>query len=228
MILDPTWLFDVMKNVVELNYRSTIEGKLIHQLSETGIASSDLLKEAWSEYLREPIEQSFRQMRLILQAEAVIHPIRIIPRSAPLEQSSMKTDACLEPQQPSEIPATSEATTVDEKLEYLVPCKLPEEIEKPPAKSSRWINFYFDFQKFLPVEIYHRLLCLMLTISQQKKSFDNPYLSQNMCLFKRIDKSDWCIVLEREHHRLKISVLYVDYSLPIMCCYFSLCLSQLL
>ena len=195
-----------MKNVVELNYRSPIEGKLIRELSETGVASSDLLKEAWSGYLREPIEQSFRQMRLILQAEAVIHPIRIIPESA-LEQSPSESVSKLEAQPPSKNPTTSEAATADEKLEYLVPCKLPEEIKKPPAKTPRWIVFYFDFKKFLSEEIYHRLLCLMLAVSQRKKSFDKPYLSQTMCLFKRIDKIDWCIEFEREKHRLKISVL---------------------
>ena len=206
VILDPTWLFHVMKNVVELNYRSPIEGKLIRELSETGVASSDLLKEAWSGYLREPIEQSFRQMRLILQAEAVIHPIRIIPESV-LEQSLSESDPNLEAQPPSSGTPTSEAATVEEKLEYLVPCKLPDKIKKPPAKTPRWIPFYFDFQKFLPEEIYHRLLCLMLAVSQQKKSFDNPYLSKNVCLFKTIDKSDWCIEFESAKHRLKISVL---------------------
>ena len=200
VLLDPTWLFHVMKNVVELNYRSPIERELVRELSETGVASSDLLKEAWSGYLREPIEQSFRQMRLILQAEAVIHPIRIIHESA-LEQSPRESVPKLEAQPPSKNP------TADEKVEYLVPCKLPEEIKKPPAKSSRWIVFYFDFQKFLPEEIYHRLVCLMLSVSQRKKSFDKPYLSQTMCLFKNVDKIDWSIEFEREQHRLKISVL---------------------
>ena len=207
VVLDPTWLIHIMMNVMELNYRSSIEGKLIRQLSETGVASSALLKECWSRYLQEPIEQSFRQMCLTLQAEALIHPIRIIPESA-LEQSRSECVPSLEAQQPSEIPPTnSEAATTNEKLEYLVPGKLPDKMKKEPVKCSGWITFYYDFRKFLPEEVYHRLLCLMLAVTQQKKSFDNPYLSQNMCLFKNIDDSDWSIEVEREHHRLKISVL---------------------
>ena len=206
VLLDPTWLIHVMMNVVELNYRSSIEGKLIHQLSETGIASSDLLKEAWSEYLREPIEQSFRQMCLMLQAEALIHPIRIIPKSA-LEQSLSESDQSLEAPPHSVLPTTSEAAITDEKLEYLVPGKLPDEIEEEPVKCSRWTTFYFDFQKFLPKEIYHRLVCLLLAVFQQNKPLDKPYLSKNISQFKRIDGCHWSIELETEHHRLKVSVL---------------------
>ena len=206
MLLDPTWLIHMMVNVVELNYRSSIEGKHMNQLRETGVASSDLLKEAWFEYLREPIEQSFRQMCLMLQAEALIHPIRIIPKSA-LDQSPSESVPNLETQLPSTLPTTSETAITDEKLEYLVPGKLPEEIKEGPVKCSRWTTFYFDFQKFLPEEIYHRLLCLMLAVTQTKKSFDKPYLSKNICLFKNIDDCDWCVELERGYHRLKISVL---------------------
>ena len=206
VLLDPTWLIHVMMNVVELNYRSSIEGKHLNQLRETGVASSDLLKEAWSGYLQEPIEQSFRQMCLMLQAEALIHPIRIIPKSA-LDQSPSESVPNLEAQPLSTLSTTSEAAIAGEKLEYLVPGKLPEEIKEGPVKCSRWTMFYFDFQKFLPEEIYHRLLCLMLAVTQTKKSFDKPYLSKNICQFSNIDGVHLSIELESEHHRLKISVL---------------------
>ena len=186
-----------MQNVVELNYRSLIEGKHINQLHETGVASSTLLKEAWSGYLREPIEQSFHQFCLMLRAECLIHPIRITPESAPEP----------EPQALSTCPASSEAASADEKQLYLVPGKLPDKINEKPVECSRWTTFYFDFQKFLPDELYHRLTCLLLAEFQRNKSLDKPYLSKKICQFRRIHGCHWSVEFERAQHRLKISVL---------------------
>ena len=174
-----------MQNVVELDYRSSIEGKHINQLRETGVASSALLKEACSGYFREPIEQSFHQFCLMLQAECLIHPIH---SSLPLL-------------------TTGEAASTDEEQLYLVPGKLPDEMKEDPIECSRWTTFYFDFQKFLPNELYHRLICLLLAELQLNKPLDKPYLSKTICQFHYIDECHWSIEFERAQHRLKISVL---------------------
>ena len=194
VVLDPTWLIRVMQNVVELDYRSSIKGPLIRQLHNTGVASSALLKEAWSGYLREPIEQSFHQFCLMLQAECLIHPITFIPESAVESESQA-------------LPTTIEAASTDEEQLYLVPGKLPDKIKEEPAACSKWVSFYFDFQKFLPNELYHRLICLLLAEFQRNKSLDKPYLSKTICQFHYIDECHWSIEFERAQHRLKISVL---------------------
>lgn len=198
VLLDPTWLFHIMKNVVELDYRSSIKGQLIRELRETGIASRELLQQCWSEYLCEPIEDSFNQMRLMMQAECLIHPIKLVPESSTDQPS---TDASSELQSSPPKPA-------DNKSLYLVPSKMPDKVKKELAsKSPRWVTFYFDFQKFLPEVIFHRVICLLLAVSQANPSFDNPYLSKSMCQFTRIDSCHWKVELQRKCQRLKISVL---------------------
>ena len=83
VILDPSWLIHVMKNVVELDYRSPIKGEYIHYLHVTGVAFVDLLKKAWSDYLRDPIDHSFHLLCLVLQAQCLIHPITVSLQSEP-------------------------------------------------------------------------------------------------------------------------------------------------
>lgn len=200
LLLDPTWLFDIMKNVVELDICSNvIEGNLIRQLRETGIAPKELLFECWSEYLQEPINESFHQMCLMMQAECLIHPIKLTPDQA-VETFSAKGSS----QQPTSQATSDTVTLNDENFNYLVPCKLP---KKESEDYREWITFYFDFQKFLPEVIYHRLICLMMAVSQSSPSFDKPHLSKNVCHFSRIDRCRWKIELEVKFQRLKISVL---------------------
>lgn len=198
MLLDPTWLFDIMQNIVELKSSRSIKNKLTRQLDDTGIAPKDLLLKCWEKYLREPIEASFYQMRLMMQAEGLIHPIKRVSEST--EPSDEKST----PQEKSLTAAANE-----KKLQYLIPCKLPDKSKEEMVNCTGWITFYFDFKQFLPEEIFHRLICKMLAISQACPSFDNPYLSKNVCQFNNIDDCLWTVELEGQSQRLKISVLYV-------------------
>ena len=106
----------------------------IRQLLNHGLARQNFLKSLWEDYLdRSNQERSFQQLCLFLQAFCLI------------------------------IPAISINISTNQESLYLIPCKLQGKNEPPqsPEYPEEWIQFYFDFNGYLPAEVFHRLCCLL-------------------------------------------------------------------
>lgn len=208
VILDPAWLIKVMKVIFEMDKHGKVSQKRIRDLENTGFASSELLKECWTEFTS---CTSFQQLCLMLQAHCLIYPLSCdtCPERAASDPTQSKNSPPTPPTR-----NVSDPSQISDKKEtfYLVPCKLPKENKtsncEPPL---HWqLTFYFDFHKFLPEEIYHRLICLLLANTQgkgsKKKGLVNTY-SNTCCTFHNVDGCHWKIGLDRLAHQLKVSVV---------------------
>ena len=207
VILDPAWLIKVIKVIFEMKQSfQGVPGRLVRDLNGSGIASSTLLKACWEKFTHKG-PASFHQLCLMLQANCLIYPVESLPCPMRAETDPLPSSSHL-PTTPARS-QTSPETDDSEKF-FLVPCKLPEKTCEALKADCRlpWIRFYFDFQKFLPNEIYHRFICLMLAVSESNKSKKkkNTYFS-TCCQFYNIDGCNWKIELEQSLHRLKVSVL---------------------
>ena len=215
VLLDPKWLITLMKFVMELedgvHYYA---GKDLRDLKETGVASAVLLRNCWKEYHATDDDVSFRQLCLMLQAYCLIYPIRgdvkLGTRSPSRSQSdnhevSNTTSAAPPIFSHSHSACGADATANN----FLVPCKLPkkDEMNKDHSPNLPWITFYFDFQKFMPVEIFNRFVCLMLARWQAKRIKSQfPEFSATCCRFYEIEGCNWKLEVETGH-LLKVSVM---------------------
>lgn len=89
---------------------------------------------------------------------------------------------------------------------YVIPCKLPDKFSEGKlcsrmSNSRNAILFYFDFCKFLPDVIYHRLICLMVSKCSRYE------LSQFKCFFDGELGTRWIIEKEEAKQRFKIIVM---------------------
>lgn len=182
-MLDPGWLMRVMKVILDLKttkYEPEFETKLITNLEVDGIADLKLLKSRWKEFLSEAsCNIEIRHLCLMLKAHCLIYPVdSTATRSA-------------------QVPAQK----------YIIPCKLRCKIN---MEKHKWVRcsatFYFNFKKFLPDEIYHRLICLASSEAKPPDSHSNSYSSEK-CIFYGIMNTNWMIGIERIRHRLKIGVM---------------------
>lgn len=206
VILDPAWLIKVMKVIFEMDesYKG-VPLELIIKLINKGVASSTLLRQCWIQFTDSTSSLSFRQLCLMLQANCLIYPVRNLPGVERTESDPVPSS------NPPPSPPTRSLTSQDADKEeefYLVPCRLPDKCKTPVSDKLPWITFYFDFHKFLPKEIYHRFICLLLAASQSKGSRlrRNVYTS-TYCVFYNIDGCHWKIELEANLHRLKVSIV---------------------
>ena len=191
VVLEPAWLISVMKVVMELNRKSPGDRSLIITLDDTGIASESLLREKWADFYTESDSgPSFHQLCLILQAYCLIFP---------LKGFQSITEANI----PS--PSSDGGQTVKS---FLVPSKLPEMAKEDEINIDvPWIVFYFNFEKFLPEDIYHRLICIMLAYAEDHTCEEvMPKFSKLWSCFYDIDESHWKFEYQQEIHRLKVSI----------------------
>ena len=196
-----------MKIVMELQDGVTDHaGEDLRDLKETGIASADLLHDCWKEYHHGDV--SFRQLCLMLQAYCLIYPIRgnvklgtSFPHRAQSDNHEASTTTLAASPNLSHSQSVGADTTAEN---FLVPCKLPEKVGMNKDRLP-WITFYFDFQGFLPVEIFNRFVCLMLARSQANYS-RLPEFSATCCRFYAIEGRNWKLEVETGH-LLKVSVM---------------------
>ena len=183
IVLDPDWLITLMKVVTELDPTKDvpgIRGDQIRDLSSRGIADSKFLEIIWGEFISPASGIEVRHLCLILQAYCLIYPVKMV------------------------VSMVKESLT----QQYIVPCKFPSNIESLPRWVEKCVNFYFNFNGFLPEKIYHRLVCLMLSEAKhpQKKLDQNCY-SSKICIFYGIQNTNWKIEMEGYEQRLKIGVV---------------------
>ena len=70
-----------------------------------------------------------------------------------------------------------------------------------------WVVFYFDFEKFLPEVIYHRLICIMLACADDYTSEEvMPKFSKSWSCFYDIEESHWKFEYQQTLHRLQVSI----------------------
>ena len=173
VVLDPDWLVKVMKVIMELKTTR----------KEPGVPSS-LINEL--------------EMNGIADLKLLEHCWKKFVASPDVEMRHLclmlQANCLIYPVQP---------TSGNSVQKYIIPSKLPHDIDM--SKYS-WVSgcatFYFDFRKFLPDEIYHKLICLA---SSEAKSPDSNCYSSKCCVFYNLSGTNW--VMEMEEDKLKIRVM---------------------
>ena len=187
-------------------------GEDLRDLKETGIARAVLLRDCWKEYHSTDNDVSFRQLCLMLQAYCLIYPVRgdvgrCFPHPTQSDNHKISTTTAAASHNLSHSPSVCGADTTADN--FLVPCKLPQKdrMKKDHLPNLPWITFYFDFQGFLPVEVFNRFVCLLLARSQAKCTTSRlPEFSATCCRFYEIEGCNWKLEIEAGH-LLKVSVM---------------------
>lgn len=193
IVLNPDWLIQLMKVVLELDPTKQVQqlpGEKVKDLKNDGVADLDVLKYCWEDFVSESTDIEINHLCLMLQAYCLIYPTDV--------QSNADNST------PNHV-----ATSGDNPIpRYIIPCKLPPELTNIPKWTQKCATFYFDFNEFLPDEIYHRLICLALSEAKtpRRKANRNCY-SGKMCIFFNLLNTNWVIEMERLKQRLKIGVI---------------------
>ncbi len=218
VLLDPKWLLDIMKLLMELSIpdasaetvdqtKPVYDPIHLDNLKETGIASELLLRKCWEGYYSETEDEvTFPQLCLMLQAYGLIYPVE---RCSPLNPSD-RTPTYVSSLQP----LTQSDGTLSSIRDFLVPCMLPEQNEESQDEKQVWITFYYDFSSFLPEVIYHRLICLMLAQSEAQGSKQSLQLTKGSSKFNDIGgyrDSRWKIEIVKDVPKLRICVRLVQF-----------------
>ena len=194
VLLDPKWLTRLMKEVMELNKLGTgqIQNKDWIKLKEMGIARTNILKVCWNAACKGN-DSCFNLLCQMLQLFCLIIPISV--NNSPPSIKSLESP-----------PLDHHNVVLAEEAMYLIPSMLPKQsipFEKDPANYG--LTFWFDFQGFLPVEIYHRLLSLMLR--DQNADLEGKF-SANFFQVDEVSDRNWMVqIIEC---KLKIFVTYAN------------------
>lgn len=212
ILLDVTWLTKMMRIVMELKTGKgcKLTNEEVLDLKTTGCAKASLLRHCWNALDNDV----FHKLCLIMQSFCLIFPLPV-DKVPDLQQSANTTkyeEGVHSPQVLDQI-QSGEQTSSEPETVYLIPSKLcSEQIDRTLKDSflidpqcASVINFVFDFHGFLPVEVYHRLLCLMLkrqsSTPKPKGEFTAKYF-----VIKGLHKCNWLV--EMIGSELRVSVKY--------------------
>ncbi len=187
VILDPHWLIEVMRGIVEIDPTDDCDGiasEHVLRLESGGVASMELLTNYLKEFTSGSSDITLDQLLSILRSYCLIFPLQPGPSS------------------PEGADGGASYT------EYIVPCKLPDDLDDKEVDipERKCCVFYFDFCQFLPDEIYHRLMCLASAASNPGMIKRSKF-SKQRCVFYDLHGANWIIKLEREKHRMKFAFL---------------------
>ena len=217
VVIQPQWLISVMKEIMKLDVDEDNEGiekSLVVKFAESGGASLDLLKMCWKKYLPDPENPSagiieLRHLCLLLQAYCLIFPLHTkendkcnipINNGGDIDSRHSESEREVNYVTSENINENNNPKGKHPEL-YLVPCRLPnQDLEATPE--NKWFSFYFDFNGFLPAEVYHRLLCKLLMLADV---MDNMF-SRYECILDMPRKS-WKIRHKQFEHVLEVSVV---------------------
>lgn len=172
VVLDPDWLVKLMKVVMELKTTRKIPG-----------LPSSLINEL--------VRNGIADLKLLEHCwkDSITPDVKIYHLCLMLQAN------CLI------YPVQSTSGNLVQK--YIIPSKLPATID---MDKHSWVSgcatFYFDFKKFLPNEIYHKLICLA---SSEAKPPNSNHFSSERCVFYELLGTNW--VMEMEDDKLKIRVM---------------------
>ncbi len=179
VIIYPRWMITIMKKIVELNHKINYDNifpSSLKSLGDLGIADKHLLQERWKEEVTEKVKLD--HICSIMQAYCLLIPIAVQCKDAP----------------------ESAENNIEK---YLIPCKIPDIAMSEDAEHFDF-SVLFDFDKFLPVVVYHRLisrLVLLARDSRQKHCF-----SKSECIIREVDDLEWWIKFKSPSYCLEISL----------------------
>ena len=198
VLLSPQWLGDMMCKIVQLkvgNERHQLESMI--SFHRTGIIlESDLRvclmgKDDGGLVNSEEHLEQFNNLLKILEAYCLIYR---------LKKPEYKLFNLPEDQK--------------EQL-FLIPCRMPESNSKPSFSFSKeCYKFEFDFQSYLPEEVYMHCVCKLLSKAQFEAGKDKRKLelTQSCSMFAHFKLNDdcpladWKIEMDKSRHVLKFSV----------------------
>ena len=198
ILINPRWLTEMMKKVVELKAGRGAEMTNAEQilLEDTGCAKLSLLKRCWSNLG----DEDFHRLILMLQSFCLVYPLPKSPEkddTKPLcAQLNPTPCVLLQPDQQSlkEEPGQSAFSLPSLNQTYLIPSKLQEkEFDKDQLTKYFNFSFEFDFRGFLPVEVYHRLLCLMLKKLPQRSRKPRYIFTANHFKIYEVEGCNWVV-----------------------------------
>ncbi len=189
VILHPHWLITVMRVIVEIKTNISYEGitnKHIRSLKR-GVASKTLFEHLFKDSLARNSCIALDHLLLILRFYCLIFPLQPEPKA---------------------LSSPEGADGGASYTEYIVPCKLPDDLDDKEVDipEGKCCVFYFNFCRFLPDEIYHRLMCLASAASKPGME-ERSKFSKQRCVFYNLHGTNWIIKLEREKHRMKFAFL---------------------
>ena len=169
-----------MRKILELDWNEQFHGNIpnafLQELSSHGIADRRLLKERWLDELDTCEILIFDHLCLILQAYCLIFPIH--------SQDKEESTECSE--------------------KYLIPCKWPTSVVSKEEYALYDFKVTFDFKKFLPSEVYYRLVCWLL-MSAEREDNENVF-SQKESIIHDVKDCDWRIEHKATEHVLEVSM----------------------
>lgn len=187
LVLDPQWLMDVMKVIMELKTENAVKLSTFEalQLCENGVASIKTLEVCWGDLLSKSPCINIRHLCLMLQSYGLIYPVQ--PKSVCRSRGTAEFDL--------------------QEDEFIIPCKFPDSIHLCQNRIPRRMSFTFYIKfNFLPEEIYCKLICLASAESKPMHDGCNCYSKRN-CFFTGLLDTNWIIEIEQENQRLMIMVL---------------------
>ena len=167
------------------------ENTKIIELKGKGIAQTNILKECWNKACKGN-DSCFNLLCQMLQVFCLIIPISMInflPSAKSLEPSALDHHNAALP----------------EEAMYLIPSMLPKKSVPVENLAMYGLTFWFDFQGFLPVEVYHRLLCLML---RDRRADLSEIFSAKFFQVYEVSDRNWMVQIVE--CKLKISVTYAN------------------
>ena len=176
----------IMQVVMELTTdreEQNLSQDQVKGVEKDGVADLELLEVCWQKFLGGSLSDiGIHHLCLILQAYCLIYPYLI--------QSDVTT-------------AGANGMTP---RKYVIPCKLPDQFRGKELQPKNCATFYFDFNLFLPVEIYHKLICLASSKAKPRFGTCSQY-SRTKCSFSGLLETKWVMEIEQDKHRLKIMVM---------------------
>lgn len=180
VVVHPHWLISAMKAIMELSIDEEEDKDMekIIILVKQGVIDKDMLKDCWKEFVSKAPnspDETTQILRLTLLVQA----------------------HCLI------YPVKIVSAVNGDNPKFIVPCKLPNTTDA--RVRFKPTTFYFDFCRFLPDEIYHRIICMATQKAMPQLGKSNQY-SGTKCIFYGLQNTIWVIELEREKERLKITL----------------------
>lgn len=185
VIIRPRWLISIMRKVIELDHSKAYEGitpASLQQLGEFGIADKHLLEKCWNEELKACGNLKLDHLCYMLQSYCLIFPI-VSP-----ERQLDKLE-------------------FEDSQRYLIPCKLPNELDLSKyAEDFKLFDFkvYFNFDNFLPAEIYHRFVCRLIMIA--KRNDRKNIFTKKESIIHDAKSWDWWVEYKASIHNLEVSI----------------------
>ena len=188
ILMEPRWLISIMTKVMEVQMSSlTLSNTDIDKLKKTGMVNMSFLHVLWQED-HKGNDNQFEIICLLMRAHGLMQAIKPTGSTAGSTTGS----------------STGSTTTESNLIQFMIPCMLSQKALNIP----NGYTFYIDFKGFLPQEVFHCLICLVIKKCQEVPDCHKPSFSANTCIWYWIKGYSWCIQLLSQEHRLKVVARY--------------------